>query len=60
MAVSIKDHETDRLARALAGATGESITAAIRRTQERAAALPVFDRRSADATIGYDVDGVPR
>ena len=30
MAISIKDPETDRLARALAAATGESLTAAIR------------------------------
>ena len=36
MALSIKDPETDRLARALADATGESITEAIRRAlQER-------------------------
>lgn len=36
MALSIKDPETDRLARALAEATGESITEAIRRAlQER-------------------------
>jgi antitoxin VapB len=31
MPISIKDPETDRLARALAAATGESITEAIRR-----------------------------
>lgn len=31
MAISIKDPETDRLARALADATGESLTEAIRR-----------------------------
>jgi antitoxin VapB len=31
MAISIKDPETDRLARALAAATGESLTEAIRR-----------------------------
>lgn len=34
MAISIKDPETDRLARALAEATGESLTAAIRRALE--------------------------
>ncbi len=34
MALSIKDPETDRLARALADATGESITEAIRRVLE--------------------------
>lgn len=31
MAISIKDEETDRLARALAAATGETLTEAIRR-----------------------------
>ena len=31
MPISIKDPETDRLARALAAATGESLTEAIRR-----------------------------
>ena len=34
MAISIKDPETDRLARALAEATGESLTEAIRRALE--------------------------
>lgn len=34
MALCIKDPETDRLARALAAATGESITEAIRRALE--------------------------
>ena len=34
MALSIKDPETDRLARALAEATGESLTEAIRRALE--------------------------
>ncbi|MEP6778626.1 MAG: type II toxin-antitoxin system VapB family antitoxin [Gemmatimonadaceae bacterium] len=34
MALSIKDPETDRLARALAATTGESITEAIRRALE--------------------------
>jgi antitoxin VapB len=34
MAISIKDPETDRLARALAQATGESLTEAIRRSLE--------------------------
>lgn len=83
MAISIKDPETDRLARALAEATGESITEAIRlalaerlertarrsrpalssaiaRIQERAATMPVLDKRSADAIVGYDASGVPR
>jgi hypothetical protein len=35
MALSINDPETDRLARALAEATGESITAAIERSASR-------------------------
>lgn len=34
MALSIKDPETDRLARALADTTGESLTEAIRRALE--------------------------
>ena len=34
MAISIKDPDTDRLARALSEATGESITEAIRRAIE--------------------------
>lgn len=34
MAISIKDPEADRLARALAEATGESLTTAIRRALE--------------------------
>ena len=83
MAISIKDPDTDRLARALSEATGESITEAIRRAieerlererhrprrtsladgirriQERVAALPVLDARSADEILGYDNDGLP-
>ena len=83
MAISIKDPDTDRLARALAEATGESITVAIRRAieerlererhatprqsladgirriQQRVAALPVLDSRSADEILGYGSDGVP-
>lgn len=83
MAISIKDPDTDRLARALSEATGESITEAIRRAieerlererhgphrqsladgirriQERIAALPVLDSRSADEILGYDGNGLP-
>lgn len=83
MAISIKDADTDRLARMLSETTGESITEAIRRAleerlarerhrahrqsladgirriQERVAALPVQDSRSADEIIGYDGNGVP-
>lgn len=53
MALSIKDRETERLARALAERTGESLTLATRR------ALPVVDPRSADEIIGYDRNGLP-
>lgn len=83
MPISIKDPETDRLARALAAATGESLTEAIRRAlqdrleretqrsrrgigievrriQERLAALPVLDPRSAEELLGYDDHGLPR
>ena len=83
MAISIKDPNTDRLARALSEATGESITEAIRRAieerlereqhrphrqsladgirriQDRVAALPVLDSRSADDILGYDSNGLP-
>ncbi|MEO5816120.1 MAG: type II toxin-antitoxin system VapB family antitoxin [Gemmatimonadaceae bacterium] len=83
MAISIKDPDTDRLARELSEATGESLTEAIRRAiqerlqreqhrtrrqsladgirriQERIAALPVLDPRSADEIIGYDANGLP-
>ncbi len=34
MALSLKDKETDRLARAVAALTGESLTAAVRRSLE--------------------------
>ena len=83
MALSIKDPETDRLARQLSETTGESITDTIRRAieerlarerhrhhghsladgirriQERVAALPVLDPRSADEILGYDSNGLP-
>lgn len=83
MPISIKDPDTDRLARALSEATGESITEAVRRAieerldrerlrphrqsmadgirriQERVAALPVLDSRSADEILGYDSNGLP-
>jgi antitoxin VapB len=60
MALSIKDPETDRLVRALAEATGESITEAIRRVQERLTGLPVRDPRDPNELLGYDEHGVPR
>jgi antitoxin VapB len=51
MAISIKDPETDRLARALAAATGESLTEAIRRAlQDR------LDRESHRSRRGIGVE----
>jgi len=51
MALSIKDPETDRLARALAETTGESLTEAIRRALEerlsRVAKRQSFERMEA-------------
>ena len=59
MPISIKDPETDRLARALAAATGESLTEAIRRAlQDRLER--VLDARSPDQILGYDDLGLPR
>jgi antitoxin VapB len=84
MALSIKHDEADRLARALARETGESLTEAvvtalrerlsrvrrprrakrlqaeIRAIQQRVAALPVLDARSADEILDYDEHGLPR
>ncbi len=51
MAISIKDPETDRLARALAATTGESLTEAIRRAlQDR------LDRETQRTRRGIDVE----
>ena len=51
MAISIKDPETDRLARALAAATGESLTEAIRRAlQDR------LERESQRSRRGVSVE----
>jgi antitoxin VapB len=82
--LSIKHDEADRLARALARETSESLTEAvvtalrerlgrvrrpqrakrlraeIRAIQQRVAALPVFDARSADEILDYDEHGLPR
>ena len=55
MAISIKDPETDRLARALAEATGETLTEAIRRALlER---LEREERRSG-RSIGIEVSRI--
>lgn len=52
MAISIKDPETDRLARALADATGESLTTAIRRAlEERLAREQNRSRRGISAEV---------
>ena len=52
MAISIKDPETDRLARALATATGESLTEAIRRAlEERLAREGQRTRRGIGAEV---------
>lgn len=51
MAISIKDPETDRLARALAAATGESLTEAIRR-----ALRDRLDREAQRSRRGIGVD----
>jgi len=52
MAISIKDSETDRLARALAAATGESLTDAIREAvRERLARESQCARRGIGADI---------
>ena len=54
MAISIKDPETDRLARALAAATGESLTEAIRRAlQDR------LERESQRSRRGIGVEVRP-
>jgi antitoxin VapB len=81
MALSIKSDEADRLAREIAGRTGETITEAVvvalrqrlerqhddrlgiagrlRRLAEDVAELPVEDRRSPEAIVGYDEHGLP-
>jgi antitoxin VapB len=51
MAISIKDPQTDRLARQLAAATGESLTEAIRRAlQDR------LDRETQRTRRGFDAE----
>jgi len=51
MPISIKDPETDRLARALAAATGESLTEAIRR-----ALKDRLDRETHRSRVGIGVE----
>jgi len=38
----------------------QSLAEGVRRIQERLAALPVLDSRSADEILGYDSNGLPR
>jgi hypothetical protein len=60
MALSIKDPETDRLARESQRGTQYRFYTAVKRVQERLASLPVLDARNADELLGYDEHGVPR
>ena len=68
MALSLKDKETDRLAREVAALTGETLTDAIREAlAERlmeigrhCADLPNIDPRNPDEIVGYDETGVWR
>jgi len=62
MALSLKDKETDRLAREVAALTGETQTGTARLLEigEHCAALPDFDTRSPDEIIGYDETGMWR
>ena len=58
MALNIKDPETDRLARAVAAATGESITQAVNHAlRER---LERVRRSSADADLLDDIARIAR
>lgn len=60
MALRITDKETERLARVLAAATGESLTEAIRRAlEERRRSLPAIDGRVDEELLGYDAHGMP-
>ncbi|WP_380165862.1 type II toxin-antitoxin system VapB family antitoxin [Jannaschia sp. R86511] len=58
MPLSIKDAETDRLARELAGVTGESLTTAVanalRERLERVRAASRSDTRQAELTVIAD------
>ena len=56
MALNIKDAETDRLARELAAATGESITEAARRAiEERLERVRARQRMELNKTALYDI-----
>lgn len=56
MALSIKDEETDRLARAVSAATGKSITEAVREAlQRRLDEVQGEDRRAALVKVMSDI-----
>ena len=56
MALNIKDPETDRLARELAAATGESITEAARRAiEERLSRVRARQHAAQDMSSLYDI-----
>jgi len=63
MALSLKDKETDRLAREVAALTGgKTVRLADRLMQlgRECAALPDYDTRSPDEIVGYDEAGMWR
>ena len=64
MAVLIKDRETDRIVRALAARTGETITEAVRKAAEyRLASLPPVKKqvdRAKIMTLLAQIDALPR
>ncbi len=49
----------ERLSRERHRARRQSLADGISRIQERVAALPVLDSRSADEIVGYDSNGLP-
>ncbi|KGN31355.1 antitoxin [Knoellia sinensis KCTC 19936] len=55
MALNIKDPETDRLARELAQATGESITVAARRAIEERLERVRHQTRAARRSVGEEI-----
>lgn len=67
MALSIKDRETEQLARKLAerlkrtGSSGHkaALLKDLEAIRSRVAALPTLDDRSSDEIIGYDENGIP-
>lgn len=58
MALNIKDPETDRLARELAAATGESITVAARRALEERLERVRHSQRASESDHRDVIDGI--